>query len=343
MQHARSTDVMFYRIFNWTDVAVVLTSAINILAICSPDVESHTFVGVSGKPCVEACARCSHLHVLCFAAILRVVRCIRMIQRIEIFRRMLSATRRVLPAITPQMLLFGTTYYSFAVLGQALFAGCVTQVEAHGGPGEWTSEPWSSTMFGQTSYYYNLNFDNLYSSFVTLFMLMIQNNWHVTVNGYVECTGTDYTKLFFLTFNIVTALILINIFVGVVLDMFNLYFNDELNKIGAASESEFVDEGGLFNIVCHRLNSKADTNGKPLSETWEVSHEIDSSILYSGVSPSDAVMLLAEEANRTDLKGVKAMLNHMPMPVYCRTAGECLEVLFMPLILLQATRLPMQM
>ena len=50
-------------------------------------------------------------------------------------------------------------------------------------------------------------------------MLMIQNNWQVTVNGYEECTGTTNVRSYFLLFNCTVAILLINIFVGVLLDM----------------------------------------------------------------------------------------------------------------------------
>ena len=61
-----------------------------------------------------------------------------------------------------------------------------------------------------------------YAAFVTLFMLMIQNNWvcpttvilsiqvtgvcqHVTVDGYVKCSGERSARWFFITFNLVRA------------------------------------------------------------------------------------------------------------------------------------------
>ena len=68
--------------------------------------------------------------------------------------------------------------------------------------------------------------DNTYSAFVTLFMLTIQNNWMVTVNGYDQCTGTRWTRLFFLSFNILTALVMMNLLTGVLLSMYELYFHD---------------------------------------------------------------------------------------------------------------------
>ena len=238
---------------------------------------------------------------------------------------MYNAATRVIPAITPQLLLFVTTYYSFAVVGMALFAGCVTEVVEDGGPGHWNTSnttvggpQWKDTMFGQEEFYYVLNFDSLYSSFMTLFMLMIQNNWHVTVDGYVQCTGTKHVRGYFISFNVVTAMILINIFIGVVLDMFDLYWHDEQYKMGLEAEDKF---NTFYEIIHHRLDTKLDENGHKLSMKWGLSHEVDSGLLYSGVTPSDAVMVVSEEAKRTELQGLKTVLNALPMPIYARTSG----------------------
>jgi len=262
---------------------------------------------------------------------------------------MYNAATRVIPAITPQLLLFVTTYYSFAVVGMALFAGCVTEVVEDGGPGHWSTSnttvggpQWNDTMFGEEQYYYVLNFDSLYSSCMTLFMLMIQNNWHVTVDGYVQCTGTKYVRSYFITFNIVTAMILINIFIGVVVDMFDLYWHDEQNKLGQSVSDELGQCSNdtlqnYYHIIGHRLDTKyskgcsgCDVAGcegcekcdEPLSKTWGVSHEMDSGLLYSGQTPSDAVMLLSERAAHTELRGLNSILNDSPMPIYVRTSGN---------------------
>ena len=65
--------------------------------------------------------------------------------------------------------------------------------------------------------------------------------------------------------------------------------------------------------------------GEPLSKTWGVSHEMDSGLLYSGVTPSDAVMVLSEVAKHTELRGLKAVLSDSPMPIYVRTSGNCIS------------------
>ena len=101
-----------------------------------------------------------------------------------------------------QLVLFWVVFYGFAHVGHVhttcsthsdhswtgmgLFAGCVTEVTSNGGPGDWSTSPWSSTAFGGAPFYYsNLNFDNLHSALTTLFMLMVQNNWYVRINAYL--------------------------------------------------------------------------------------------------------------------------------------------------------------
>jgi len=313
---------------NWTDLSVVIIIFIDVGTTCSG--ARSRFVLMIG--------------------LLRVFRCVRMIQQVESFRRMYNAATRVIPAVTPQLLLFVTTYYCFAVIGMALFAGCVTEVVEDGGPGDWSTSnttvggpQWNTSTFGQEEFYCLLNFDSLYSSCMTLFMLMIQNNWHVTVDGYVQCTGTKYVRVFFVFFNIVTAMILINIFTGVVVDMFDHFWHDEKDKMGQSSDDEDGTSSGethqtFYHIIGHRLDNKyskgdkecmarqgcegCEECGEPLSKTWGVSHEMDSGLLYSGVSPSDSVMLLSENSTNTELRGLNSILNDSPMPIYVRTEGN---------------------
>merc|ERR1711971_275321 len=103
-------------------------------------------------------------------------------------------------------------------------------------------------------------------------------------------------------------------------DMFDIYWHDEQYKMGL--EAVDIFDNGFYEIINHRLRNKVDKHGVKLAQTWHVSHEIDSGLLYSGVSPSDAVMVVAEVAKRTELRGLKAILNESPMPVYVRTAGN---------------------
>lgn len=52
-----------------------------------------------------------------------------------------------------------------------------------------------------TNRYYLNNFDNIFSSFVTLFVLMVVNNWFVIMNGFVAVTN-EWARVYFMLFYI---------------------------------------------------------------------------------------------------------------------------------------------
>ena len=145
--------------YNWIDVSVVTVLWVKLITKCANGSSTAALTSIAG--------------------LLRVCRVIRIVLHVETFKRMFNATSRVIPSIIPQLGLFAIAYYWFAIVGMCLFAGCVTEVIPDGGPGFWDTAPYNTNLFATGgTYYVNLNFDNLYASLVTLFMLMIQNNWH---------------------------------------------------------------------------------------------------------------------------------------------------------------------
>jgi len=70
-------------------------------------------------------------------------------------------------------------FYEFAVIGSFLFGGVINN-----------EEPISSFANGGTDFTL-MNFNDLFSSLVTLFALMIVNNWYVMVNQTIAFMGGD--------------------------------------------------------------------------------------------------------------------------------------------------------
>ena len=56
--------------------------------------------------------------------------------------------------------------------------------------------------------FYLNNFSNLFSSGMTLFELMIVNNWHVIMEGYAAVTGSAWSRCYFMAFYLVTMVVL---------------------------------------------------------------------------------------------------------------------------------------
>merc|ERR1712166_344901 len=294
--------------YNWIDVSVVTVMWINLISKCANGSSSAALTSIAG--------------------LLRVCRVIRIVLHVETFKRMFNATSRVIPSIIPQLGLFAIAYYWFAIVGMSLFAGCVTEVTADNGPGFWDTEPYDENLFATGIYYVNLNFDDLYSSLVTLFMLMIQNNWHVTTAGYVECTGTKWARLYFFSFNVIVALLMINIFVGILIDMFAIYWQDE-----QAVRSHAVSEinSGFLKVLGQRMEVRGsdsqmkkwieeeDSKGDPpvLADKWIINPKVTSEDVYAG--PCDAARIAGELDMEEHKQGIRNIAFSMPFPVYCRT------------------------
>ena len=68
--------------------------------------------------------------------------------------------------------------------------------------------------------YLPLNFNDYESAFVTLFCILVVNNWFVVVDGFAAVTTDATARLFFLSFYVVGVLVALNIVVAFVLDNF---------------------------------------------------------------------------------------------------------------------------
>jgi len=74
---------------------------------------------------------------------------------------------------------------------------------------------------------------------------MIQNNWHVTVSGFVETQSYDdrhVVRLWFMSFNMIVAVLMINVLVGVLIDTLDLYRRDEVSKYQQSLEERKLEK-----------------------------------------------------------------------------------------------------
>lgn len=99
-------------------------------------------------------------------------------------------------------------FYFFAILGMELFGGKLV-----------ASDP----AVARSSYglhdYYRIHFDDLPTSLVALFYLLVVNNWPILAEGCVAATSR-WARLYFLAFYVVAVLVVMNVFVAFVLDAY---------------------------------------------------------------------------------------------------------------------------
>lgn len=105
------------------------------------------------------------------------------------------------------MLSMYTVYYVFAQVGMLLWASKITTVSAQI---NYTTPP----------LYYLMNFNDFFMSLVTLFHIMIVNNWYVTCNMYCYVMQSNWPILYFMSFWTITVFIMLNLVIAFVIDIY---------------------------------------------------------------------------------------------------------------------------
>jgi hypothetical protein len=71
------------------------------------------------------------------------------------------------------------------------------------------------------AFYYLMNFNDFGASILTLFPLMVVNNWFVIVQEYQDITDSRAVRIFFFAFWIFSVLILTNVVVAFALEVYS--------------------------------------------------------------------------------------------------------------------------
>ena len=118
-------------------------------------------------------------------------------------------------------------YYFFAIIGMESFAGLIryTGYEEGRRPEElYCGNPRLKASEFYRDHYCSNNFNDVIKSFVTLFELMVVNQWHVITEGHVLVTSKA-ARLFFFAFHFVCVIVILNIFVAFVIEAFILEYS----------------------------------------------------------------------------------------------------------------------
>uniref|UniRef100_A0A2K5NGR7 Two pore channel protein 2 n=1 Tax=Cercocebus atys TaxID=9531 RepID=A0A2K5NGR7_CERAT len=108
-------------------------------------------------------------------------------------------------------------YYEFAVIGISLFRGVVVAPPGNSSLASANgSAPCGS--FEQLEYWAN-NFDDFAAALVTLWNLMVVNNWQVLLDAYRRYSG-PWSKIYFVLWWLVSSVIWVNLFLALILENF---------------------------------------------------------------------------------------------------------------------------
>ena len=101
-----------------------------------------------------------------------------------------------------------TIYYLYAIGGEIWFGG---KVKTNGPQTQDPSIP---------SFYYLINFNDFGCSLVTLFHIMIVNNWYVTTNMLCDIVDNNWPRLYFGSFWILVVLIMLNKVLSILIEVY---------------------------------------------------------------------------------------------------------------------------
>ncbi|XP_064391757.1 two pore channel protein 1-like isoform X2 [Halichondria panicea] len=146
-------------------------------------------------------------------SVLAVFRPVKFIRLLHLKRRY-HGISKILYSLSQRLISVGLllliVYYAFAIIGmeffsEAVFEGCCN--ESMYGVGEYYSGN-NSTFTAKV--YYVLNFDNIFRSYVTLFVLMVINNWYIIMEGFASTFFLNdwLVRIYFMSFYLFTLVVL---------------------------------------------------------------------------------------------------------------------------------------
>ena len=112
-------------------------------------------------------------------------------------------------------------------------------ISAFGGIINFNNTLLQNTTFAADDYWAN-NFNDLASALVTLFELLMVNNWHVIMDGCTAASGTEWSRLFFVSFWLITVVIMTNIVVASIIEgFFNTAALKQFKRLESQARQDF--------------------------------------------------------------------------------------------------------
>ena len=100
-----------------------------------------------------------------------------------------------------------TVFFLYAIIGQVWFGSKVSIYSA---------QIYNATI---PPLYYMMNFNDFASSLITLFHLMVVNNWMNTTNMLCDCVSNKWPIIYSFTFIIITVWIMLSIVIAFLLEI----------------------------------------------------------------------------------------------------------------------------
>ncbi|KAI8551665.1 hypothetical protein RHMOL_Rhmol06G0203600 [Rhododendron molle] len=189
----------------------------------------------------------------------RMLRFFRLLMHVQRYRAFLATFLSLVPSLMPYLGTIFCVMCIYCSLGVQIFGGIV-----HAG-----NPKLDGTDLDENDYLL-FNFNDYPNGMVTLFNLLVMNDWQFWMQSYKDLTGTSWTCVYFISFYVIAVLLLLSLVVAFVLEAFFAEMELETSEncedleqegggkerrryIGPKSRSDRVDA-----LLHHMLSSELD-------------------------------------------------------------------------------------
>ncbi|WOL20569.1 two pore calcium channel protein 1 [Canna indica] len=144
-----------------------------------------------------------------YLLIARMLRLIRILLHVKRYKAFVATFLNLIPSLMPYLGTIFCVQCIYCSLGVQLFGGMVN-----------AGNPKLETTDLSDNDYLLFNFNDYPNGMVTLFNLLVMGNWQAWMQSYSELTGTSWSLVYFISFYLITVLLLLNLVVAFILEAF---------------------------------------------------------------------------------------------------------------------------
>lgn len=167
-----------------------------------------------------------------YLLIARMLRLIRLLMHVRRYRAFVATFLTLIPSLMPYLGTIFCVLCFYCSLGVQIFGGLVNV----------GNSDLAETDLADSDYLL-FNFNDYPSGMVTLYNLLVMGNWQAWMQSYKELTKTAWTYVYFVSFYLITVLLLLNLVVAFVLEAFfaEMELEDKEKCEGEEQESRGKD------------------------------------------------------------------------------------------------------
>ncbi|CAM9486187.1 unnamed protein product [Pylaiella littoralis] len=173
----------------------------------------------------------ANLHMQVSIGCLMSARCLdlgTLLKLVPAIHDVVSVMYMITPSVFAQAGVIFTLFHVYCYLGMALYGGVVT-------PGA----DFGDTPFANSPYYYENNFNSYPEGLVTLFELLVVNNWNMIITGYIHASPLGmWTYLYFLSFITLAVTLALNVLTAIFMTAFTTAAKSNSNTRGGGHHTQ---------------------------------------------------------------------------------------------------------